>query len=213
MLTGVYIYEDSGALVFAATDSYRLAEKKTTFKAPSDVKLLLPANAMQEVARLLKDSSEVVTMSYDEQQAQFMIDGSEVVMRNIEGTYPDYKKLLPTSFETTASAIKKDIVEITKVSSLFAREAAGSITMQLDPADKQIKINSIASQVGENSASADADVSSDATITLNSRYLLDSLAAFTTESITVNVNGKLDPCVVTSKDDDSYTHVIMPVKS
>jgi DNA polymerase-3 subunit beta len=119
----------------------------------------------------------------------------------------------PSSYQTTAKTARKDLQEITKVSSLFAREAAGGVTMSMEAEDNQISIRSIASQVGENTAVADATVSGDATITMNSRYILDALSAFDGEKTAVNVNGKLDPCVFTDPENDDYLHVVMPVKS
>jgi DNA polymerase III sliding clamp (beta) subunit (PCNA family) len=96
---------------------------------------------------------------------------------------------------------------------LFAREAAGSITLLIDEAKKEVSISSIASQVGENTASAEAEVTGNASITMNSRYILDAIQAFEGEKIQINVNGKLDPCILTDPKDSSYLHVIMPVKS
>ncbi len=70
-----------------------------------------------------------------------------------------------------------------KVSSLFARESAGSITIKAGKEEKQISINAVASQLGENTAKASAEVSGDGEVTLNSRYLIDALNAFSTEDI------------------------------
>jgi DNA polymerase-3 subunit beta len=212
VLTGVYIHTQKNTITFAATDSYRLAEKQIALSAP-ELQLLIPAHSLQEVMRVMKDDSQEIIIAYDEQQARFTIDETEIVTRLIEGSYPEYKKLLPSSFQTTAVLSKKALLEITKVSSLFAREAAGSITISIDELKKEVSIKSIASQVGENTATAKAEITGDATITLNSRYILDALQVFTSETVQINVNGKLDPCVITSPDDESYTHVIMPVKS
>ncbi|MCA9323602.1 DNA polymerase III subunit beta [Candidatus Saccharibacteria bacterium] len=212
VLTGVYMHADKKKIFIAATDSYRLAEKNIK-KDAGDMSLLLPAQSLQELLRALKDDNEPVTITYDDQQARFKIASVEIVTRLIDGTYPDYRKLLPASFETTAKLSKQSLNEITKVSSLFAREAAGSITLVIDEAKKEVSISSIASQVGENSAHAEAEVSGDAVITMNSRYILDALQAFEGSTIQINVNGKLDPCVLTDPEDDSYLHVIMPVKS
>ena len=213
VLTGVLITSDESGIVCAATDSYRLAEKKVSIDNDNEVNLLLPANSLQEVLRAIKDESSSIAMSYDENQARFMVDEVEIVTRLVDGQYPDYSRLLPKEFATTAVLERSSMSEITKVSSLFAREAAGSVTLNIDAAKKQVSINSIASQVGENTASADAEVSGDAVITLNSRYIIDALGAFHGSRIQVNVNGKLDPCVLTDPDNDSYLHVIMPVKS
>ena len=212
VLTGVYFNGDSGKLFVAATDSYRLAEKALG-KDVGDMSLLVPARSLAELLRALKDNDDPVVVTYDEQQARFAVSGIEIVTRLVEGKYPDYKKLLPKKFETTALLSKKSLAEITKVSGLFAREAAGSITLLIDQAKKEVSICSIASQIGENTANAEAEVNGDANITLNSRYILDALQAFDGDNIQINVNGKLDPCVLTDPGDDSYLHVVMPVKS
>ena len=212
VLTGVYFSSDSGRTYVAATDSYRLAEK-TLLKNSDDMSLIIPAPSLTELLRTLKDDNEVLSITYDEQQARFSVGGVEIVTRLVDGKYPDYKKLLPQKFETTARLKRKALAEITKVSSLFAREAAGSITLTIDEAKKEVSIRSIASQIGENTATAEAEVSGDATITLNSRYILDALQVFTGDEIQINVNGKLDPCVLTDPGDDTYLHVVMPVKS
>ncbi len=212
VLTGVYMHADKNKMYIAATDSYRLAEK-TVVRDAGDMSLLLPAQSLQELLRALKDDGDKVVITYDDQQARFKVAGVEIVTRLIDGAYPDYKKLLPATFATTAKLTKQSLNEITKVSSLFAREAAGSITLVIDEHKKEVSISSIASQVGENTAQAEAEVSGDAVITMNSRYILDALQAFEGSAIQINVNGKLDPCILTDPEDDSYLHVIMPVKS
>lgn len=213
VLTGLYLYTEDGKLYAAATDSYRLSEKMIG-EQKKDVDLLIPAHSLQDVLRVMRDDSGVVQVNFDEQQARFSVGPVELVTRLIEGKYPEYRKLLPSEYATSAVLKKSDLQEITKVSSLFAREAAGGVTVTIDDAKGQISIRSIASQVGENTAVAESVVSGDAAvITMNSRYVLDALGAFGGERIQVNVNGKLDPCVLTDPDNPEYLHLVMPVKS
>lgn len=212
VLTGMYLHTVDGVLYAVATDSYRLAEKKIG-KEKTEVSLLIPATSLQEALRVMRDDVDTVTIQFDEQQARISIASIELVTRLIEGNYPDYRKLLPKSYETTATLTRTEMLEITKVSSLFAREAAGGVTVTIEEAEKKVSIRSIASQVGENTATAEASISGDAVITMNSRYIMDGLQAFSGEKVTINVNGKLDPCVFTDPDNDSYLHVVMPVKS
>jgi DNA polymerase-3 subunit beta len=213
VLTGLYLYTADGKLYAAATDSYRLSEKMIG-EQKKDVNLLIPAHSLQDVLRVMRDDSGSVSIKYDEQQARFSVGPVELVTRLIEGKYPEYRKLLPQQYATTALLKKSDLQEITKVSSLFAREAAGGVTVSIDDATNEISIRSIASQVGENTAVAEAVVAGDAAvITMNSRYVLDALSAFEGERIQVNVNGKLDPCVLTDPDNPEYLHLVMPVKS
>ena len=212
VLTGLYLHTTNGKLYAAATDSYRLAEKMIG-NEEKELSILIPASSLQDVLRVMRDDASAIRIHYDEQQARFSVGPVELVTRLIEGNYPDYRKLLPKDFATTAVMKRSDLQEITKVSSLFAREAAGGVTVTINDEKKEVSIRSIASQVGENNAVAEADVSGDAVITMNSRYILDALNAFEGSKIQVNVNGKLDPCVLTDPDSDNYLHVVMPVKS
>lgn len=212
ILTGIYLYTQNKELFAAATDSYRLAEKKI-MSLDKEVKLLIPASSIQDLLRVLPDTDEQVKVVHDEQQVLFSTGDTELVTRLIEGNYPDYKKLIPEKFAASASLKKSDFVNITKVSSLFAREAAGSITIELNKAKGLIQINSIASQLGENTAEAEAEVSGDGKITLNSRYILDALNVIDDEQVTISFNGKLEPCVIAPAGNEDYTHVVMPLKS
>ena len=149
----------------------------------------------------------------DDQQVLFQVGDVELVTRLVEGKYPDYRKLIPQKFETEARLKRTDFVNITKVSSLFARESAGSVTIEVDEAKGEISIRSIASQLGENNATAKAKAKGTNNITLNSRYLLDGLNAISGEEVVFGFNGKLEPTLLHDPENDDYKHVIMPLKS
>ncbi len=210
LLTGIYIHSHEGELFAVATDSYRLAERKLG-KIDQDVSLLVPASAMQDLLRIMSDADGDMTVRYDDQQVLFVVGEVELVTRLIEGTYPDYRKLIPAEFATKAVLSRDDFVNITKVSSLFARESAGSVTLKVE--DKNVSITSIASQLGENTSTADASVEGGGEVTLNSRYLLDGLNAFQGDEVTFSFNGKLEPCKLGSDDAPDYVHIVMPLRS
>ncbi len=212
VLTGVYLHTQDKKVYLVTTDSYRLAEKSLTLKT-DEVDLLIPASALQDLLRVLTDDEGEVQVTHDDQQVLFKVDDVELVARLIEGKYPDYRKLIPSSFAQTAVLKRQEFINITKVSSLFARESAGSVTINLDETKKQVSIRSIASQLGENVATAEADVSGNGTITLNSRYILDALAVMPGEEVKIGFNNKLEPCVLTSPSHSDYLHVIMPLRS
>lgn len=212
VLTGVYLHTNEGKLYMAATDSYRLAEKELG-SYDQDVKLLVPANAMQDALRIVNDLEGDVTITSDEQQIQLKAGDVELVARLIEGEYPDYRKLIPAKFDTGATLKRADLLNATKVSSLFARESAGSITINVDEEKQELSIRSIASQLGENTATAPAKITGSGSITLNSRYLLDALNALSGEEVNFSFNGKLEPSVLKDPTSGNYTHIIMPLKS
>jgi DNA polymerase III subunit beta len=212
VLTGVYIHCQDGNMYVAATDSYRLAEKLVG-KNKEDISILVPATAIQDLLRVVGDKTENIDVTHDEQQVLFKVDNTELVARLIEGNYPDYQKLIPKNFAVEAKVAHDELINVVKVSSLFARETAGSVTAKVDEAEKTISIRSVASQVGENTATANANAKGEGDITLNSRYLLDGLQALNGKEVSVSFNGKLDPVVLKSTDENNYLHIVMPLKS
>jgi DNA polymerase-3 subunit beta len=212
VLTGVLLHSQDSKLFMAATDSYRLAEKDLGNSA-DNIELLIPVSAMQDLLRILGDFEGDVEVTSDEQQVLFRVGDVELVARLIEGKYPDYRKLIPQQFATTATLKRADLMNVTKVSALFARESAGSITVNVDEASQSLSIRSVASQLGENTAKAEAKVTGTGAITLNSRYLLDALQALGGDEVLFAFNGKLEPTVIRDPAADDYTHIIMPLKS
>ena len=210
VLTGVYFHSSGGEVTAAATDSYRLAERKLG-KNKASVGFLVPASAANDLLRIISDPDKEVVVTHDDQQVLFQVGDITLVARLIEGNYPDYRKLIPSKFATVAKLARADFLNITKVSALFAREAAGSITIKAE--SKKVSINAIASQLGENTASADAEIKGSGEVTLNSRYLVDALNAFSGEQVEFCFNGKLEPCIIRSSDDSKYLHLIMPLRS
>ena len=214
VLTGVFFHTHEGNLYIVSTDSYRLAEKRL-IPLNTDVSMIVPATSMQELLRVMQDGDSEVGVVFDEQQVRFTFGDTELITRLIDGKYPDYRQLIPRQSDMHFSIDRSEFITITKVSSLFARESAGSITLHIDGEKHIVEIQSVASQVGENTATAEADITGSGDVTLNSKYLLDALNAMNDERVTFSFGGKLSPCIVTSADikSDDYVHVVMPLRS
>ena len=212
VLTGVLLQSQDDKLYMAATDSYRLTEKDLGAN-DQDVQLLVPVSAMQDLLRIVSDFDEDVKVTHDDQQVLFQVGDVDLVARLIDGKYPPYRTLIPKEFAVTAKLKRADFVNVTKVSSLFARESAGSITIDVSDESQELSIHSIASQLGENDATAKAEVKGSGSITLNSRYLLDALQAFSGDEIEFCFNGKLEATLLRDPKTDDYVHIIMPLKS
>jgi DNA polymerase-3 subunit beta len=213
VLTGVYFNSFGGKLFAVATDSYRLAEK-VLISTKKEINILVPATAIQDLLRVIADYDGQIEVTYDDQQVRFRVGDIELVARLIEGKYPDYRQLIPSKFTTTILLPKNELNNIAKVSALFARESAGSITIDVNEASQEISIHSVASQLGENTASAKAKVSGEGSVTMNSRYLLEVLHVIDGENVKCSFNGKLEPVVISGGDKDpDYIHIIMPLKS
>lgn len=214
VLTGVYWHSFEGAIYLAGTDGYRLSEKRLV-DTKSELSAIIPTSTLQEVLRTLHDDIEQIEILFDETQVRFRLNETEITSRLIDGVFPDYRQLIPTSSETEIILSKDDFVRITKIASLFARESGGGVTLKAVSDSKTLSIHSIASELGENTSELEAvSISSDGVITLNSRYLTDALSVVDGQEIIFRFSGKLSPAVLMNNTKTpSYKHIIMPLKS
>jgi DNA polymerase-3 subunit beta len=213
VLTGVYWHSHEGSLFLAATDGYRLSQKRLV-ATKSEVAAIIPTTTLQEVLRTLNDDISEVEVLFDESQVRFRLNDAEITSRLIDGNFPDYRQLIPAKSETVITVPRPVFAQITKVAGLFARESGGSVTLTADSDKGNVSLHSVASELGENTSEAPADVSADGQVTLNSRYLTEALAVVEGESVAFRFSGKLSPCVLSSGEKDAdYLHVIMPLKS
>lgn len=214
VLTGVYWHSHEGWLYLAATDGYRLSERKL-IATKSEVSAIIPTSTLQEVLRCLTDDTTEINVLFDEMQVRFRMNDVEITSRLIDGNFPDYRQLIPSSSETTVTVVKADFAQITKVAGLFARESGGSITVTADADRDVVSLHSVASELGENTSESNAEISTDGQVTLNSRYLTEALGVMDDKKVVFRFSGKLAPCVLESGDKKTsdYLHVIMPLKS
>ncbi|MFZ2545300.1 MAG: DNA polymerase III subunit beta [Candidatus Saccharimonadales bacterium] len=213
VLTGVYWHSHEGALYLAATDGYRLSEKKL-LNTTSNVSAIIPTSTLQEVLRTINEDSNEVEVLFDDTQVRFRLNDAEITSRLIDGNFPDYRQLIPASSETNVTISRINFAQITKVAGLFARESGGSITISASQDTNKLSLHSVASELGENTSETDAEITADGQVTLNSRYLVEALAVVDSDDIIFRFSGKLSPCVISaSKKDNDYLHIIMPLKS
>ncbi len=213
VLTGVFWHSIDGALYLAATDGYRLAERQL-MNTKSEIAAIVPTPSLQEVLRTITDSIDEVEVLFDDTQVRFRIGEAEITSRLIDGNFPDYRQLIPRESETIVALKADDFARTVKIASLFARESGGSVTLNADKDKQELSIHSIASELGENTSTASAEISASGQITLNSRYIADALNVIDGDTITFRFSGKLSPCVLTTAQKGAnYTHIIMPLKS
>ncbi|HSX48135.1 MAG TPA: DNA polymerase III subunit beta, partial [Candidatus Nanoarchaeia archaeon] len=220
VLSGVYLYTDEDQLIMVATDSYRLAERKLKLvsKPAAKLSIIVPARTMQELSRILAETDGNLSMYLSENQIMFETDNIELTSRLIEGQFPNYHQIIPEETETGVEIDTAEFSRITKVANLFARENAGGIKIEIK-AGGQIDIISAASQIGENTSSAECvTTGGDGDISLNARYLAEALNVIKSPKVSFDISGKLNPCIMRpmSKDDEheqDYLHIIMPLRT
>lgn len=214
VLAGIYFQFEGEHLILAATDSYRLAEKKISLaSAVAEKKIIVPARTTNEVFRILSsDSAEEISISATDNQVSFKIDETLIVSRLIEGAFPPYNQIIPAAFKIKATAKLADLSSAVKMSSLFAKDSANN-NVKIFIKDKQLTIASAASQAGSSKSQVEAEIEGDAIeIAFNARYILDVLAVLSDDQVTLNFNDNTSAGAITTKKDKDFVYIIMPLK-
>jgi DNA polymerase-3 subunit beta len=212
-LTGVYFNTFDGSLYIAATDGYRLADRKFVDEVKSEIKAIVPTNALQEVIRSISDNMDEIEVLINDSQIRFRMGEIEITSKLIDASFPDYRQLIPKDCSNIIELDKAELIRMTKVAALFARESGGSIVCEAKKEEGSFSVSAVASELGENSSAMEAVVSEDGKVVLNSRYLLDALNSTIEGKITFGLSGKLAPVIIKNAKNNDYTHIIMPLKS
>ncbi|MDP4038550.1 MAG: DNA polymerase III subunit beta [bacterium] len=218
-LAGVLVYLKKDQLVLVATDSYRLAERKINIKNSEEIKAILPIRTAQELIRILSNIEEGggVNIYLTDTEIMFEIGSIKVISRLIEGKFPNYEQIIPEKSTTQVNVDKAELLNAVKIANLFARESSNAIKISISEKG-EINITSSASQVGENSSIIKAKINGHGMdININGRYLVDVLNIISTDKVSLDLSGKLNPCIIRpidkNKQDTSYTYLIMPLRS
>lgn len=211
-LTGVYFNTNEGTLCIAATDGYRLAEKKIIDKVESEVKAIVPTNSLQEVLRSINDEMEEVEISFNNDLVRFRLGEVEIISKLIDASFPDYQKLIPKNNDISVILNRDELVRVTKLAALFARSVGGSIVCSTASPDV-FSVKSIANEFGENDSKIETSVEKEGKVNLNSRFLLDALNALEEKEIQFDFSNHVSPIALKNKKSNKYTHIIMPLNS
>ena len=221
-LTGILLNKAAGSLVVVATDGYRLTEKTIPLAEGSetapDFRLLVPAKTMGEAVRVFATLAEDTELMYSQTDslAVFACGQTLVAIRILDGEFPDYKRIIPTSFTLTAHAKTADVWQAIKTVSVFAKDAKegnSMLRLLLDPAGDCV-VSSASQQSGEGSARVKMEIDSPESVSLafNSKYLLDFFANVKPEDLDIYSAGEAFPCVFKSPQLSDFLHLVMPVK-
>lgn len=210
-LTGVYFNTDNNALYVAATDGYRLAEREFIPKVESEVKAIVPTSSLQEVLRSLSDDVEEIEILFDEVQVRFRIGEIEITSKLIDGTFPDYRQLIPKDNEVKVTVNRDELNRIVKMAALFARESNRAISCEADEEKKSFAVSSISNEVGENQSEIDAEIVQSGKVKLDSRFLMDALNVLEEDKVRMEFSLGSAPVLLVNEKNKKYRHIIMPL--
>ena len=228
LLTGVHLGLDANGLECAATDGHRLAVLRLQNGAntsaaagePADqaadqLDVTVPARSLRELERLLssRGAADPVSLFCDRGQVVFQWADQVLTSRSLDGTYPNYRQLIPESFARSLQLDRKGLVGALERVAVLADQHNNVVKLSSDPAAGQLAISADAQDVGSGSEALAAEVSGEAIqIAFNVRYVLDGLKAMGSERVELRCNAPTTPVVLSPLDEPAFTYLVMPVQ-
>lgn len=213
ILTGVLITIEDQHLKMVATDSYRLAitEAEIAEPAAEEFQAVIAGTFLQDIAALPK-TDDPVSFALAENQIVVTYQDTVFVNRRIEGNFPNYRQLLPDSYNTRVSMPVEHLVAGVKRASLLG-QASSPVRFDINIASQTTQLSSVAQDVG----SAQETIScsgegEDVEIAFNYAYLLDGLAAVGTDEVFLEVQSSLKPGIFKAAEPENFLYLVMPVR-
>ena len=218
VLTGVHFALRDGSLRLAAADGFRLAVNTIEVGEDSaDREAIVPARALNELARLLPEVSEQISVTFNPAGTQVLFDlgHATLIAQLIQGTFPNYEQLIPSGHATRTEVTVGEFMRETRIASIFARDGSGIVRLVASPGDGstgRLTVTARAEEVGNNEGEIDALVEGEeARIAFNSRYLIEVLGALDSDRVAIETSSPSSPGVLRPVPDDGYVHVVMPM--
>ena len=182
-------------------------------KVESDVKAIVPSGCLADVLGAMSDNMNEIEIVFDNSQVRFRLGEIEITSKLIDGSFPDYRRLIPEQVGSDIKMSKAELLRIVKLAALFSRGVGGSIICEAKSESQTFSVSSVANEFGENASDIEAEILADGKVILNSKYLIDVINVIEEENLTFGISGKLAPVLIRNEKSNNYTHIIMPLKS
>lgn len=215
VLTGVLLVLEGAIIKMVATDSYRLAIEQAILEseAGADLEVVVPGRALEEAIKLAA-SGEKVKVGVSDNQVVFEFGETTFVTRRIEGTFPNYRQLLPqrSDEDTVVTIATEELAAAVKRVSLLAMHST-PLRVSVNVEDQTLSLSATTQDVGD--ASEDLMVKAegkDVEIAFNHSYMNDGLGSIGTDTLTLRVVSPLKPGLLESAQGEDFKYLLMPVR-
>jgi DNA polymerase-3 subunit beta len=211
ILTGVLLASENDGLRMVATDSYRLAVRDLAGQQvlAANQKVLVPGRALNELSRLVGSGDEMV-LRLGERDATFDVGGTTLTTRLIEGEFPNYRQLIPSSHPNTLRVEREALLEAIRRVKILAKDAT---PVRLQMGGDTLRLTAITQDVGNASEELDAAYEgTEVTVAFNPDYLAAGVEACNGDTVTLSTQDALKPAVVRGVGHDDYLYLLMPVR-
>jgi DNA polymerase III subunit beta len=212
ILTGILVSAGGEELRMVATDSYRLSVKETRLGSPlaEGFEANVPARALEELGRLVREEVEDIRIGVRANQVVFEIDGLALSSRLIDGQFPNYRQLLPESYEHELTVNREELLEVVRRISLMAQKNA---PLRLSFSEGEVSISAQTPDVGEASEPMPVPFAGEPLeIGFNPDFLLAGLESAGSADVVLKLISPLRPGLIESADGSGFLYLIMPIR-
>lgn len=211
-LSSILVKCDDDTLICAATDSFRLAEKKVKLKDQKPFEsILIPFKNAQEIIKILDAANGDVEFSVTKTQISIAYDGVYLTSRVIDGVFPDYHQIIPKESQTEVVVLKDDLVQAFKIANIFS-DKFNQVNLKADPSSKTFEIRTSNADLGESTNKIDATLTgNEVAVNFNHKYVTDCFSSLSGDSVSLSFNGLNRPLVIRGVGDSSFLYLVMPM--
>lgn len=221
VLTGVLLKIDGENITLAATDGFRISIREDAIPnaIPRPIEAIIPARALIELGRIIGNSEDPLIMTFppDRGQVIFHIDSLELASQLIEGSFPDYRAILPPSFKTHTLLSTSGLLKACKQAEIIAREGTNVAQLNIIPDSEESKpstleISAHSEQTGSSEVKVDASIDGvPLLVAFNVRFLREVLEVIKTDNVWLETNAANTPGLIHPQGDEHFKHIIMPM--
>jgi len=213
VLTGELLEIKSKCAEIVAVDGFRISYRKTDIdEQPGDAKVIVPAKAMREISRILSDDEESTAEIYiTDKHILFSINENIIVSRLIEGDYIKYDQTFTNEYKTKISVNCDDFISALERATLISRDNK-KMPVKLEISGGKIVLTA-QTEIGK--AYEEVECSSEGEnlkIAFNPRFLIEALRACEDESVCIQFNGALSPCIIKPENGDCFKYLVLPLR-
>ena len=214
LLTGINFRIDSNLMEVIATDSYRLAKKSITIDKSLDesVNIVIPGKNLLELSKIIDDDKDKLELHIFENKILFKYKNILFLSRLLSGTYPATSSIIPESFSVSVECSCNGLFEMIDRASLLTSDRDKN-TINLKLASNELIISSNSPEIGRVEEKMSVNSSDEISISFSSKYMLDSIKSFETDSITLYMNSDNSPIIIKAGSDDTLIQLVLPIKT
>lgn len=214
-ISGLCLTLDKKSLILAATDSYRLAESRCSAlsEAKEERRVIIPSRTAQESLRLIPDDESTVRIFLGDDQVRILLQDIEILSRVIEGQYPDYQQIIPTAWTTKVVVNQEQLLSNIRAASLFCKSGINDLLVTVSAEKKEITISAANAQLGEHTASVDAEIEGDdIAVIFNFRYLIDGIVSLGGDSSIIELQDPNTAAIIRNPKKTNTLYLLMPIR-